>query len=359
MNPVHPVSLPEPWRRQPFVAAREASWSRDGYNRDWRLIPAAEELALADIRGCGCVTRLWFALDNGSRIPPGQRLCVADPLLLRKTVLLVYWDGAAHPSVEVPVGDFFGMGSGEVRSYSSALIEVSAQPGAGRGSFTSWIRMPFFERARFVLRNDGELPVRAFWHVDFQRWERLPADTCHFHASWRCEMPCAATPLEVDGREGANLTGERNYVILDATGEGTYYGCHLTVDNHAGGWWGEGDDMVFVDGEPFPGSLHGTGQEEYFGQGWGMQDVQHPYFGTALYNHGHRNWEGRWSMYRFHVLDPIPFRRSIRVTLEHGHNNHRADDYSSTAFWYQKGPSAVPSLPDVARRLPRDAGDGA
>ena len=172
MNPVHPVALPEPWRRQPFVAAREASWSRDGYNRDWRLIPAAEELTLADIRGCGCVTRLWFALDNGSRIPPGQRLCVADPLLLRKTVLLVYWDGAGHPSVEVPVGDFFGMGSGEVRSYSSALIEISAHPGAGRGSLTSWIRMPFFERARFVLRNDSELSVRAFWHVDYQRWER-------------------------------------------------------------------------------------------------------------------------------------------------------------------------------------------
>ena len=198
------------------------------------------------------IARLWFALDNGLNIPREQRLRVADPLFLRKTVLQIYWDDADHPSVEVPVGDFFGVGSGEVRSYSSALIEVSAHQGAGRGSLTSWIRMPFFERARFVLRNDGELPVRAFWHIDHQRWDRLPADTYHFHSSWRCEMPCSATPLEADGSEGPNLTGERNYVILDATGEGTYYGCHLTVDNHAGGWWGEGDDMVFVDGEPFP-----------------------------------------------------------------------------------------------------------
>ena len=302
------------------------------------------------------IARLWFALDNGLNIPREQRLRVADPLFLRKTVLQIYWDDADHPSVEVPVGDFFGVGSGEVRSYSSALIEVSAHQGAGRGSLTSWIRMPFFERARFVLRNDGKLPVRAFWHIDYQRWDRLPADTYHFHASWRCEMPCSATPLEADGSEGPNLTGERNYVILDATGEGTYYGCHLTVDNHAGGWWGEGDDMVFVDGEPFPGSLHGTGQEEHFGQAWGMQDIQYPYCGTSLFNHGHENWEGRWSMYRFHVLDPIPFRSSIRVTLEHGHNNHRADDYSSTAYWYQKGPCPVPSLPDVAERLPRDGG---
>ena len=155
-------------------------------------------------------------------------------------------------------------------------------------------------------------------------------------------MPCPPTPLEPGGKEGANLTGDRNYVVLDATGEGTYIGCHLSVDNHDGGWWGEGDDMVFVDGEPFPGSLHGTGQEEYFGQGWGMQDVQYPWFGTSLFNHGHRNWEGRWSMYRFHVADPIPIRRSIRVTLEHGHNNHRTDDYSSTAYWYQKGRARCP-----------------
>ena len=353
------LPAPEPWRRQPFAVKREASWSRDGYNRDWRSIPAHEELTLAEIRGSGCIARLWFALDNGGRIPPGQRLSVADPLFLRKTVLQIYWDDAAYPSVEVPVGDFFGVGSGEVRSYSSALIEVSAHQGAGRGSLTSWIRMPFFEQARFVLRNDSELPVRVFWHIDYQRWDRLPADAYHFHANWRCELPCPATPLEADGSEGPNLTGEHNYVILDATGEGTYYGCHLTVDNHAGGWWGEGDDMVFVDGEPFPGSLHGTGQEEYFGQGWGMQDVRYPYFGTHLFNHGHENWEGRWSMYRFHLLDPIPFRESIRVTLEHGHNNHRADDYSSTAYWYQKGPCPVPSLPAVAQRLPRDAGNGA
>ena len=269
MNDAPLLPAPEPWRRQPFAVKREASWSRDGYNRDWRSIPAHEELTLADIRGSGCIARLWFALDNGGRIPPGQRLGVADPLFLRKTVLQIFWDDAADPSVEVPVGDFFGVGGGEVRSYSSALIEVSAHQGAGRGSLTSWIRMPFFEQARFVLRNDSELPVRVFWHIDYQRWDRLPADGYHFHANWRCELPCPATPLEADGSEGPNLTGEHNYVILDATGEGTYYGCHLTVDNHAGGWWGEGDDMVFVDGEPFPGSLHGTGQEEYFGQGWG------------------------------------------------------------------------------------------
>ena len=343
----------EPWRRLPFAAKREASWSREGYNRDWRHIAAGEELELADIPGCGFITRLWLALDthNAARNPV---LKVSDPLFLRKMVLRIFWDDADYPSVDVPVGDFFAIGHGAMRSFSSALVDISANPGDGRGSLTSWFRMPFFSRARIVVRNESEQVLRAFWHVDYQRWETLPPDLYHFHASWRCEMPCPPTPLEPGGKEGANLTGDRNYVVLDTTGEGTYIGCHLSVDNHDGGWWGEGDDMVFVDGEPFPGSLHGTGQEEYFGQGWGMQDVQYPWFGTSLFNHGHRNWEGRWSMYRFHVADPIPFRKSIRVTLEHGHNNHRADDYSSTAYWYQKGPSPVPALPAVADRLPRN-----
>ena len=344
----------EPWRPLPFTAKREASWSRDGYNRDWREIGARDELELADVRGCGLITRMWFAIDTGVAASREHRLKVADPLLLRKTALRIFWDDAELPSVDVPVGDFFAIGHGAMRSFSSALVEVSAHPGDGRGSLISWFRMPFLSRARVVLRNEGEQALRAFWHVDYQRWERLPADLYHFHASWRCEMPCPPTPLEADGKEGPNLTGDNNYVILDATGEGTYFGCHLSVDNHAGGWWGEGDDMVFVDGEQFPGSLHGTGQEEYFGQGWGMQDVQYPWFGTSLYNHGHRDWEGRWSMYRWHVPDPIPFRRSIRVTLEHGHNNHRADDYSSTAYWYQKGPRPVSALPPVPDRLPRN-----
>ncbi len=188
-----------PWRRLPFTAHREASWSRDGYNHDWRELAPHEELTLARIRGCGCITRLWFALDNGRAVSRETRLGVADPLFLRKTVLQIFWDDARHPSVDVPVGDFFGMGSGEVRSFSSALIETSVNPGAGRGSLTSWIRMPFFEGARLVLRNDSDRMVRAFWHIDYQRWESLPADSYHFHASWRCEMPCTATPLGAGG----------------------------------------------------------------------------------------------------------------------------------------------------------------
>ena len=300
----------EPWRRLPFAAKREASWSREGYNRDWRHIAAGKEQELADIPGCGFITRLWLALDthNAARNPV---LKVSDPLFLRKTVLRIFWDDADYPSVDVPVGDFFAIGHGAMRSFSSALVDISATPGDGRGSLTSWFRMPFFSRARVVLRNEGEHVLRAFWHVDYQRWETAAAGPVPLprELALRDAVPADAARTR---RQGGRQPHRRPTTtsMLDATGEGTYIGCHLSVDNHDGGWWGEGDDMVFVDGEPFPGSLHGTGQEEYFGQGWGMQDVQYPWFGTSLFNHGHRNWEGRWSMYRFHVADSIPFRQA-------------------------------------------------
>ena len=165
----------EPWRPLPFTAKREASWSRDGYNRDWR------EIGAGDGTGAGGHSRMRIHHADVVRHRHRSRRLArtsaersADPLLLRKTVLRIYWDGADHPSVDVPVGDFFAIGHGAMRSFSSALVEISAHPGDGRGSLISWFRMPFLSRARVVLRNDGEQALRAFWHVDYQRWERLP-----------------------------------------------------------------------------------------------------------------------------------------------------------------------------------------
>lgn len=229
---------------------------------------------------------------------------------------------------------------------------MSINPDAQRGAFNSWITMPFAKSARMVLVNESESDVRVFYYIDYQKWDHFPEGTLYFHSAWRCETPNQATPL-VDGDESPNLTGDDNYLILDATGDGTYIGCNLSIVNHAGGWWGEGDDMIFVDGEPFPGSLHGTGSEDYFCHAWGMQDNCYPYAGTSLFTRNHERWEGQWTMYRYHIVDPIPFKESIRVTIEHGHNNHRSDDYSSTAYWYQSRPVAAWILPPVEDRLPR------
>ncbi|MDA0708894.1 MAG: DUF2961 domain-containing protein [bacterium] len=333
-----------PWQPMPFRAKREASWSRDGYNRDWIIIPPGQTGHLANLKGPGIITHLWFAIDNSFK--------VTDPLFPRKAVLQMFWDDADYPSVNVPVGDFFGVGHGRVNNYTSALFDMSINQGQDRGAFNSWVQMPFHTRARLNLVNESDTEIRIFYYVDYQQWDVLPETAYHFHACWRTEMPCIPVPL-VTGKEGPNLTGKKNYVILDTRGSGTYIGCNLSVDNHAGGWWGEGADMIFIDGEAFPGSLHGTGSEDYFCHAWGMQPNCYPHAGTSLYNTQHDQWEGQWTMYRLHVIDPIPFTKSIRVTIEHGHNNHRSDDLSSTAYWYQLGPAQVDALPPVADRLPR------
>lgn len=155
---------------------------------------------------------------------------------------------------------------------------------------------------------------------------------------------------------GKNTTGADNYVLLDAVGRGHYVGCNLNIHNLRPtlewNWYGEGDDMIFIDGEAWPPSLHGTGMEDYFDTAWcPTQEYSSPYHGIIL--GGGPNWSGKVSFYRYHIQDPIMFEKSIRVTIEHGHANRRSDDYSSTAYWYQDEPHGERApLPPVRDRLP-------
>ena len=142
-----------------------------------------------------------------------------------------------------------------------------------------------------------------------------------------------------------------NYIILDAIGRGHYVGCILNVLQQAPGWWGEGDDMIYVDGEKEP-SLHGTGSEDYFSGAWGMSEDKNLFYGCPLQDPDFQVGS-KATVYRFHIPDPIPFKKSIRVTIEHGHANNRSDYYSSIAYWYQCEPhKTFPSLPSVEKRLP-------
>ena len=163
---------------------------------------------------------------------------------------------------------------------------------------------------------------------------------CYFHARYRSEKTTV-------GKEpnDCNVTAKNNYVILDTTGRGHYVGCTLHVDAHQSdaGKWYEGDDMIIVDGEPVDEAILGTGSEDYFGMAWGVRRwFQSPYCGTA-YHRWHPDEPemlqyGRFSLYRWHLLDPIPFTNSIRVTIEHGHNNNAANKYASVAYWYARSP---------------------
>jgi hypothetical protein len=327
---------------------RAASWDRTGGNADfWRIEPC-QQVSLLDTAGAGTINHIWITTG-----------CI-EPHYLRRVVLRMYWDGEEAPSVEVPLGDFFGVGHARTVNFSSLPLNMSPEDGR---SFNCFFPMPFGSGARVLLANECERhPVTLYFHLDYERYERLPEGLGRFHAQWRRENPCVgisdagiSNDEFIDG--GSNLTGEGNYVILKAEGTGHYVGCNLNVHNlrvtEEENWYGSGDDMIFVDDEAFPPSLHGTGTEDYFGAAYcPTQSYCTPYHGMPL--PGGPNWSGQISMYRFHIEDPICFRKSILVTIEHGHANRRSDDLSSTAYWYQAEPHArFPVLPDVAARLPR------
>jgi len=305
---------------QNYVSKRISSFDRSGGNKDSLTIKKGETAVLADIKGAGAIHHLWVTI-------------AAEPFYGRKLVLRMFWDGEPAPSVEVPIGDFFGVGHGLNRNLSSIPIACSSE---GRAKNCYWY-MPFKQSALVTVTNEGSRDVPAFYYyVDYRELTELPGDTSYFHAQYRQETPCEP--------------GE-NYLLLDAAGRGHYVGCNLSVLQRAMGWWGEGDDMIYVDGETEP-SLHGTGSEDYFSDAWGMRQGENPFYGCPLQEEDFQAGS-KATVYRFHIPDPIPFQKSIRVTIEHGHANDRSDYFSSTAYWYQSEPhQPFPSLPSVATRLP-------
>lgn len=314
-------------RLKDYVAGRHSSYDRTGGNMDGGQddpVRPGETRTIAEMEGAGAITHIWITV------------CSKDPKHLKNFVLRMYWDGEDSPSVESPLGDFFGLGHNLYYQYACLPIQI----GTDRGLNCFW-RMPYSNGARITVTNEGPIACRAFYfYVDYQKYSSLPADTGRFHAQYRQDYPCIA--------------GE-NYVFLEAKGSGHYVGCHLSIHNRAAGWWGEGDDMIYVDGETFP-SLHGTGSEDYFCGAWSYgEPFSNLYFGCPLIQGGHTQ-NARWNVYRYHIEDPIPFKRSIRVTIEHGHANNRHDDFSSVAYWYQTEPHVpFPPMPRPEDRLPSDA----
>jgi hypothetical protein len=284
---------------------------------------------------------------------------VSEPHFLRKIILKAYWDGEEEPSVLVPVGDFFGMGHARTTDFASAPMQMSPQDGR---AFNCFFHMPFAHGARIEVVSELENErVLFYYYVDYEQFEGLEDGLGRFHAQWRRENPTDGVEQGEQSNEGflfggQNLGGEGNYTILEAEGKGHYVGCVLNVHNlrktNQWNWYGEGDDMIFVDGEEWPPSLHGTGTEDYFNTAWSpQQEYSSPYHGITLA--GGDNWSGQISLYRFHIEDPVTFERSIRVTIEHGHANKRSDDYSSVAYWYQTEPHRPFSILPVEQRIPR------
>ena len=318
-------------RPQNYAAERASSWNPTGANGDMRPVAAGETLTFATLEGPGRIVHLWFTIN------PKDREYLAN-LILRIT-----WDDASEPAVESPWGAFFGMGHNAVNDLLSAPFVVMASTGPYRhcAAFNCYWTMPFHRRAVLSVENRGPQPVNAFyWHVDWRREKRIPKDERYFHATYLTEQ---TSPGQEPG--GRNVTHANDYVILDAAGAGHYAGCTLHVESHQdeAGKWYEGDEIITVDGEPIADGINGTGSEDYFNMAWGVRrPFQSPYFGFSYHawNPDERTgwcW-GKFSVYRFHIPDPIPFRKSIRVSIEHGHNNDAANRYQSVAYWYGERP---------------------
>jgi D-arabinan exo alpha-(1,3)/(1,5)-arabinofuranosidase (non-reducing end) len=334
---------------------RFSSWDKSGRNADLWIVPAKSSVVLADIPGPAQITHIWMTQLNH----------------YRECLLRITYDGSSFPSVLVPLGDFFCMGHGLVNSFQNALFSASTffpyqfnKPCA----LNCYAPMPFGKRALVELVNESDEAHRQYFYVDYETLEAFPEEMGYFHAEFRRANPfngwapeITVNVPEVDVVNAERTAWENNYVILETKGRGHYLGCNLSVTNFTRNWWGEGDDMIWVDGYKWPPDLHGTGSEDYFNQAWGMQPNAFLHNGSSIFEGGtvpspeielYRGDSGYQTSYVFHIENPVRFSREIKATIEIGHANHLGNEVSSVAYWYADKPSRAVEVPDVARRLP-------
>lgn len=326
-----PFRLTEP---KDFTAHRASSNNPDWNSNDdsARPIPG-ETTVLADLQGPGVVSHLWMTIADNE---------YGWPRLLR---LRIYYDGNETPSVDAPIGDFFAVGNGVEGEVESLMVRNSSD---GRARNCYW-PMPFRQSCKITVANEGRRRVTMlYYHVDWNQVPSLPADTLYFHARYRQALPAPA-----DGS---------NYQFLNVTGRGHYVGTVMSVVQAEAGWFGEGDDLFWVDGQR--PSIEGTGSEDYFNDAWGLHVNDGPYYGVTVAEG--TDLGSRMTAYRWHLVDPIPFTKSLKAEIEHRGWTYNADGtvksafgeridlISSVAFWYQQGIAQdQPTVPYGSARLPQ------
>jgi hypothetical protein len=336
------VQWPDPTQEQSYTWHLASSEEPTGANTDYRTVTPGQTLTLLDEDGPGMISHLWFTIGS------------PEPYHLKRIVLRIYWDGEESPSVETPIGDFFGLGNGEYFSWNSAMLSV----GNSR-AMNSFFPMPFQHHARITVTNDGKMTLsNLYYNIEYRKYPRaLPAGTLYFHAQYRQAQPnhgwtnqwyANGDPLINYKR---NLDGKDNYTWFEAQGHGQFIGVTMSILQNQDGWWGEGDPMFFIDGQSPP--VIGTGSEDYFLGAWDFGGVSfsYPLYGAPVVG---KEFAGeRWSVYRFHLDSPIPFTKSMKATIEHGHANARSDNFYSVAYWYQAEPHMpFPPLPSMDDRIP-------
>jgi hypothetical protein len=286
-----------------------SSYDTTGGNADRRVVPAGDSVVLLDMDGPGVVRRLWITVAS------------SDPDYLRRIGLKMYWEGETDPSVEAPLGDFFGNGF-DTRHYTALPMGMSS------GGFYCYLPMPFAKHARIVATNGTGRTISAFYfNIDLTTGDRLPHPLATLHAWWHRDR---------------RTTSRRPHLVLDAAGQGRFIGLSLNAESYNNRlWFLEGDEIWHVDGQ-FRGQ--GTGTEDYFNSGWYFNrgPFAGPYHGLIVKDDS----IGRIAAYRWQIPDAVPFHDSIRVEIEHGAENQEVADYATMAYWYQVEPHRpLPPLP--------------
>lgn len=294
--------------------------------RGWKISPSiriepGETAVIADIEGPGAIQHIWMT-------PTGN---------WRFSILRFYWDDCEVPSVECPVGDFFGSGWGEFAQLTSAPICVN--PGS---AFNSYWEMPFRKRCRVTMTNIAEEQMTLYYQIDYTLTE-VPDDIGYFHAHFRRTNPI---PYKTD------------YTVIDGIeGKGQFVGLYLAWGQNNNGWWGEGEVKFFMDGDDEFPTICSTGLEDYFGGSYNFDPTpKHdqayvtyttPFAGfhQVIRPSSDYRTQFRMGMYRFHVMDPLRFETDLKVTIQAlgwGYNGRwlpMQDDVASVAYWYQDKPS--------------------
>ncbi|TKG96692.1 DUF2961 domain-containing protein [Puteibacter caeruleilacunae] len=299
--------LGEGWKVNPFVN-----------------IKAGETFTLAEIDESGCIQHIWMT-------PTGN---------WRYSILRIYWDGEEEPSVECPVGDFFGMGWGEYAHLNS--LPVCVNPGS---AFNCYWQMPFRKKCKITMENIDEKAMRLYYQIDYCLTE-VPEDAAYFHAQFR--------------RTNPNKYKEVYTILEGVKGQGQYVGTYMAWQVNNNGWWGEGEIKFFMDGDKKYPTICGTGTEDYFCGSYNFDrngqyvEFSTPYAGLhqVIRPDGTYKANQRFGMYRWHITDPIRFEKDLKVTIQDlgwrsgGRYLPQMSDISSVAFWYQSEPHrSFPALP--------------
>ena len=300
-----------------FKAYKASSTDPTGKNGDARNIAPGQTLVVADVNGSGEFTHLWMTI------------AAESPDHLRELVIRMTWDDAATPAVECPIGDFFAQGPGS--AVPNPYVEFHSAPVSvgGQMALNCYWPMPFKKHAVITVTNEGPKSVGAYYYnFDYRLYDRPQRDALYFHTQYKNYFPAP---------KGVPLT------IAEVKGRGHFVGTIVSVLCNSDGWWGEGDDNFYVDGEVKPSSS-GTDSEDYFCGAWDFgHTFQTPYFGVTFYDNPTKGGEKRGinnTCYRWHILDTVPFTKSLLFTLEHGRGGWDEDrkplrnHYTTVGLYY-------------------------